>query len=340
MVDNIFLKIASESGNFSDLNSYSDAPVEFDNVYEEMELGLEETIEDTEAAGESTMAVVIARESAQETIEVEGEVCNISSEAGVAYTAQKMAYAAKGGISRLVTAVKNFILKAIFRMGASDGNFKKLKTTITSYKNKLGKNSKLKADFTMKYKDYTPFAKDLYSLIEGCYKSLDGLKDSKDAKTLTAPLKKFIEEVFSPEKFDFALNGDKAKADKLRDDLKAASTKAVSTINDKFKEVKEVELTSAGGVTIKKDLETLENLIKGDFKFKALYAKVDKIFNNIIKDASNAKEDKSASVVFWNTMHNAMKETTTVINKEMWAFDRCVNETMNQAAKLLSNVQA
>lgn len=376
--EKISLGISAESTNYA-LDS-EEAKVNFENGYEEALLILDECDKDAvEARGAveimskmvSGEAITYANEDGEEVTE------EISGEAGIKHAALRTAYKAKGGITKLLQAIKSAVMRVFFRMGATDGKFKKIKTKITEYKKALEKNTKLKESFEMKYKDYTALATAMFKEIETMMKAVNGLKNGgfyalETVRTIINTVLGSGKVTLPSSDQEKVIKFTKDEADKVNSDIKDAVSDKVSALNDNLKDVEEVDLEgSVAASRLMKDLATMEGLSNKDFKFKQVYAKIEKIFNKAMKDAEKGKAYESDNVKgipegeskfikedgkvksvstqklkdeevirLLSVAHNGLKGATTVTNKKMAILDRCLNETINQAAKVRAAVQA
>lgn len=376
--EKISLGISAESTNYGLDNE--EAKVNFENDYEEALLILDECDKDAvEARGAVEVMHKMVSGEAITYINEDGEeeTEEISGEAGVKHAALRTAYKAKGGIAKLIQAIKSAVMRIFFRMGATDGKFKKIKTKITEYKKALEKNSKLKDTFEMKYKDYTKLAEEMYKDIgymmdevkkikDGGYYSLEMVRTI--IKTVLGEGKVTLPSSNQEKDIKFS----KEDADKVNSDIKDAVSDKVSELNDKLKDVDDEDLEGAVAASrLMKDLGKMEGFSNKDFKFKQVYAKIEKIFNKAMKDAEKGKAYESEKVKgipegkssvemkdgvangnptqklkdeevirVLSVAHNGLKGATTVTNKKMAILDRCLNETINQAAKVRAAVQA
>lgn len=393
--EKISLGISAESAGYGLDNE--EAKVNFENDYEEALLILDECDKDAvEARGAVEVMHKMVSGEAITYINEDGEeeTEEVSGEAGVKHAALRTAYKAKGGIAKLIQAIKSTVMRILFRIGATDGKFKKIKTKITEYKKALEKNSKLKEDFEMTFKDYTTLAETLHTDIGAMMTSVKNIRDTGSYGIVT--IAKIVKPILDIKDADFnipvasgnSVDFSKEDADRINTTIKDAVADRISDLNDKLKDVEEKDLEGSSAVsTVKNALSTMEGFANQDFKFKQVYAKIEKIFNKAMKDAESGKgydssyidktelpfkenktvlktgdkyktksgkertiktgrtltERESASddviVRILSVAHNGLKGAATVTNKKMAVLDRCLNETINQAAKVRAAVQ-
>lgn len=376
--EKISLGISAESAGYGLDNE--EAKVNFENDYEEALLILDECDKDAvEARGAVEVMHKMVSGEAITYINEDGEeeTEEISGEAGVKHAALRTAYKAKGGIAKLIQAIKSAVMRIFFRMGATDGKFKKIKTKITEYKKALEKNTRLKDTFEMKYKDYTKLAEEMYKDINAMMDKVKGMKDGgfyalETVRTIIGVVLGEGKVTLPSSNQEKDIKFSKEDADKVNSDIKDAVSDKVSELNDKLKDVDDEDLEGAVAASrLMKDLGKMEGFSNKDFKFKQVYAKIEKIFNKAMKDAEKGKAYESEKVKgipegkssvemkdgvdvghptqklkdeevirVLSVAHNGLKGATTVTNKKMAVLDRCLNETINQAAKVRAAVQA